>query len=280
MGKKTVATLWFMVALLFAFGQDSIYFKHHVIRIDNADSLDEKVYKAISSYRLIMAGELHCTNEPAGFVIKLADLFTRRGIPVQIGIEIPSEQMEKFLLSPCDSNIYTSEFFTTSSFDTRPSYAWADMIAKLNDNPNAAVFFYDANSDEFTGHNDRDSLMYLKIKKAIQLHPDRKTIVLGGNIHMMLKPFDGKPKMAVYLENDNDLNLSGKLLSVDHIFSTGMLRSNGDRTLYRVDNSGSFFAKMVGFNSYFFLYPPGSQKPYNALYFTRKVTPSKLVTEK
>jgi hypothetical protein len=104
------------------------YVKENAVKIDNLDSLNHAVWHLLSDYKLIMVGELHGTNEPAKFVTGLARLLSGMGDSVQIGLEIPSEKMTKYLKQPNDSNIYSSDFFAKNSDDGRASVAWAEVI--------------------------------------------------------------------------------------------------------------------------------------------------------
>jgi hypothetical protein len=229
-----------------------------------------------------MAGEKHGANEPAQFVIGLTDLLTKENIRVQVGFEIASETMKKYLSNPADSNIYTSEFFTRKYTDARASFAWADGLAKLNDNSKVEIFFYDVNTGERKRDGDRDSLMYLKIKQRIVAHPTWKTIILSGNIHNMLQPYDTKSKMALLLKNDIDLDISKKLLSVLCYSAVGVTWDYGNNrfNFIKEDNSGSIFAKTVPYENYLLLFPPDKKGPYNGIYFTRKITPARLVRDR
>jgi hypothetical protein len=229
-----------------------------------------------------MIGENHGTNQPAGFVIGLASLLTQKGHKVQIGLEIPPGEMNNYLLSPADSNIYSSEFFTRKTFDIRPSFAWADMIARLNDNPDIEIFFFDPDIIDTHIDNYRDSLMFLTIKKRLQAHPDWKTITLSGNIHNMLLPYAGKKKMGMYLLNDKDLNLSTGILSIRHDYALGKIwESTADGLrLYQSDHHDSVYSKSAGHENYLLLYPANIKSAYNAIYFTRNVTASNMVRER
>ena len=264
------------------YGQDSVYLKQKAIRIDRQDSLGDNIYEEISGFQLFMVGETHGTNEPARFVASLTDLLTRKDNNVQIGMEIPSEQMKKYLSNPADSNIYSSDFFTNKPYDGRPCFAWADLIAKLNDKNNVEFFFYDINIGDFKNFSERDSLMFLKIKKKLQLHPTWKTITLSGNIHNMLIPYDGKTKMGLFLRNDKDLNLANKILSLNHWYATGTFLDNSGNSLqlFQGDNSNSIFAKTIDYENYLLIYPHDAHMKYSGIYFTRKITPSNLVSKK
>lgn len=275
--------LLFIFPLLFllfnSYAQDSVYLRKNAIKIDNTDSLNNYVYDAVSSYKLIMIGEMHGTNEPSRLIISLAKLLVKNNDSVQIGLEISSDQMKTYLSNPIDSNVYKSDFFARNYMDARGCFAWAGIILKLKSIPKIEIFFYDINSDDSIYDNARDSLMYVKIKRRILSHPSWKTITLSGNLHNMLLPKDNKIKMGLYLKNDNELNISDKILSLSHVYETGLLWTNEDNVmkLYQVNHSNSFFAKTVDYESYLYLYPAGKMMNYNGVYFTRKVTPSNLV---
>jgi hypothetical protein len=264
------------------YGQDSSYLRQKAMRIEKADSLGDRIYDAISYSQLVMIGEMHGSNEPARFVMGLTDLLTKKGWNVQIGMEIPSYQMEKFLLNPIDSNIYSSSFFTYKRPDGRASFAWAHLIGKYIGNNHVEVFYFDINTVNGQNTKNRDSLMYINVKKRILLHPSWKTITLSGNIHNMLLPYNGEIKMGLYLRTDKELNISNKILSLNHIYSNGQIwdYDGNNLQLKPVDNSNSIFANTVNYENYLFIYPQNPEKSFTGIYFTRKVTASDLVNNK
>jgi hypothetical protein len=225
MSKSFLFILFFNVSLFIATAQEfPVSIKANAIKIDKLDSLNNEVYHLLSDYRLIMVGEMHGTNEPAKFVIGLAKVFIGKGDSVQVGLEIPSAEMKEYLNRKSDSIIYSSDFFVKKSTDGRASVAWAEVISKLDKSPKIRIFFFDVNNSESKNPGDRDSIMYLKIRNKIMEHPDWKTITLSGNIHNMLLPYKEKPKMALYLNRDEELNLSGRICSLNHQYGS----SNGE----------------------------------------------------
>lgn len=278
--KKTLISVLALICILSKnFGQDSFSIKQNAIKIDRQDSLGEDIYEVVSGYQLFMVGELHGTKEPARFVQSLAELFLHKGDSVQIGLEIRSGLMKKYLSNPTDSNVFTSDFFSQTPYDGRPCFALAELIAQLSRHPHVEFFFYDINIGEFENFDERDSLMYLKIKQRILHHPDWKTITLGGNIHAMLKPVDGKTKMALFLLHDKELEVGRKLLTINHSYATGTYWDNSGQSLqiYQSDHSHSTFATAVGYQNYFYVYPQNAHMNFRAIYFTRKLTASPLV---
>jgi len=279
---KVILAILFTIYLLNTQGQDTTYLRLKAVKIENQDSLGDDIYESISGYQLFMLGEAHGTKESARFIQSLAELLTRKGNHVQMGLEIPSEQMKKYLLAPSDSNIYYSDFFAGRPYDSRSCFAWVNLIAKLNDNPFVEIFFYDINVEDFKKLNERDSLMYLKIKRRMQLHPEWKMITLSGNIHNMLVPFDGQPKMGLFLCNDQELKIADKILSLNHCYGKGEVWDNWGNSLklFQVDNTSSIFTKTVDYENYLFLYPHNAQMKYSGIYYTRKVTPSNLTSKR
>ncbi len=264
-------------------GQDfTSLLKTNSIKIDKLDSLDNRVYDLLQNKKLIMIGEMHGTNEPAKFVKGLTELFTNNGDSVQVGFEIPSELMSTFLKLKTDSSIYQSDFFSKNSTDGRASLAWVSIILSLNKNPRVTIFFYDTNNGESKNLDDRDSLMYIKIKNQIIKHPTWTTVTLSGNIHNMRLPYKQKNKTGAYLANDTDLNISSKFCSLNHSYQSGTMLNNIGKglELRQVGIINSDYAKLVDYDNYIFLFPSSQTNTYDGIFFTRKVTAAELANKK
>ncbi len=174
-------------------GQSSAtYLRQNAVRVAHSNNLSDSVYQLLSPFQVLMAGEMHGTNEPAQFVTGLANLLANKGDSVSVGLEIPSEQMADFIASRTDSSIYQSYFFhVLPILDGRQCFAWAGVIAHLKNNPRVQLFFFDVNTKEEKKY-DRDSIMYLHIKEQIQLHPKWKVVTLSGNAHTMIRADERK----------------------------------------------------------------------------------------
>jgi hypothetical protein len=263
-------------------GQDfPTYLKQNAVKIIKPDSLSNDIYNLVSDYSLIMIGEMHGTNEPAEFVIGLTDLLTSKGDSVQVGMEIPSTKMKRYIEEHSDNSIYSSDFFKRS-VDGRASDAWAQVISKVSKNHKASIFFYDVNDGDCSNVDDRDSMMYLKIKNKIQEHPSWKTITISGNIHNMLLPYKGKAKTAYFLINDQDLNLKDRICSLNHLYQRGSMINNSGNglELKQVDNSDSDYSTAVDYDNYLFLMPINVTFGYSGIYFTKNVTAARMLDEK
>ena len=90
MKKNWLFILAFSFSILAAKAQDpATRIKNNAIKIERPETLNRQVYSALSGYRVIMAGEMHGTNEPAKLITGLARLITGMGDSVMVGMEIP-----------------------------------------------------------------------------------------------------------------------------------------------------------------------------------------------
>lgn len=261
------------------FGQDlQTQLEENAVKIEHLDKLDRSIYEKLKDFRLLMIGEMHGTNEPASFLIGLTELFANYGDTVQVGFEIPSEQMNYYSYSFTDSSVFQSDFFSNNSVDGRATIAWANAITRLTKNSRVQIFFYDINETESRNIQDRDSLMYLKIKQRIIQHPNWRTITLSGNIHNMRLKFREKPKTAFYLCNDKDLDFADKICSLSHYYKSGTMLNNvgNGLELREVNNNPSVFSETFDFDNYLHLFPTANT--YNGFIFTKTVTASQLTT--
>lgn len=256
---------------------NAAYLKTNAIRVSDPYQLNDSIYNTLSPFKLIMMGEMHGTREPAQFVTGLAKLLTSKGDSVCVGLEIPSSEMADFNVSHTDSSIYQSSFFSNFSvLDGRESFAWASVISHLKNDPRVQLFFFDVVGDEEKKY-DRDSIMYLKIKKQMQLHPGWKTVTLTGNKHNRLSP--GEKVAAYFLRQDKELNLSTKICAINHYYQQGTCNANFGHGIENrpIGHPINTFDTTLAFDKYFLMMSPKSNYPYTALYYTRNVSPSEMV---
>ena len=256
---------------------DSVRLAQSALEIRRPDSLSDELYNALHPYKLIMIGEMHGTEEPAAFVKGLAELFAKHD-SVIVGFEIPSDEMKAYSKMKNERSVYNSDFFKHGSTDGRANDAWARCIASFCKNQRIQPFFFDVNPGESKKNNDdRDSLMYLKIKEELKKHPSAICVTLSGNIHNMLIAYKGESKTARYLINDNELNISDKMCSINHNFKSGTMLNNMGKGLMlnKVENTTSLYSKYAKYPNYLFLFS-SSQYAYNGVFFTRSVTAAKL----
>lgn len=258
---------------------NSAYLKKNAVRINNPYELNDSIYNLLSPFQFILVGEMHGTNEPAQFINGLVNLLTAKGDSVAIGLEIPSGLMTNFILSRTDSSIYQSSFFHDFPIqDGRQSFAWANLISGLKNNPKVLLFFYDINDGD-ENKSDRDRVMYLKIKKQIQLHPGWKMVTLSGNVHNKIVPL-GK-KMASLLKQDKELNIWAKICSLNLEYLQGTCHANFGHGLEvkKLGHPASAFDTTFGFEKYLVMASPAADYEYTGFYYTRNITASEMVKD-
>lgn len=263
--KRNLIILAFIVASLNINGQDlSKYINKNAVEIDNIDSLNENIYKLLIDYKIVLIGEIHGTNEPINFVNSLVKLFTQNGDSVQIGFEIPSNQMANFKKLKSNKSILKSEFFSNPSGDGRDSWAWYKSIVEIRRNKKADFFFYGENADQ---SEHADSFMYLNIKAKIKEHPQWKTITIGGGIHNRILPYNGKITFGALLTLDGELNFADSVCSLKHEFEQG-------ETIWNKFEPMSTIYTKLPFDHYLVLFPKSISEPYNGIFYTRYLTKS------
>lgn len=273
MKERVFLVLIFILVVVYASGQDdAAYLKSHAVIINDPEKLSDSIYTLLSPFQIIMFGEMHGTNESAPFVRGLAELFLSKGDSVQVGLEISPELMTKFILLHTDSSVEQSDFFSNPPvLDGRESVAWAHLIETLNRNPKVKIFFFDANADERKKY-DRDSIMATKIKTQFDLYPRRKMITLSGNYH---NKNDNPASMISVLKR----KVTAKFCSINMEYKEGSANASFGHGI-EVKELGSYpsvYNSTPGLDRYLILLPDYN---YDGIYYTKTITPARLVKEK
>jgi hypothetical protein len=276
MTRNIVLLLALTLTFLNVSGQhDETYLKANAIRFDNPEKLSDSIYTLLSPFQIVMVGEMHGTNESAPFVNGLTNLFTSKGDTVQVGLEINSEFMSKFLQLRTDSSVYQSDFFSNPPYlDGRESLPWANLISMLNKNPKVQLFFFDTNRDKNIV-SFRDTLMAANIKIQFNKHPTWKLITLSGNYHTKISDTN---TMASVLKR----NVSAKVCSLNMEYKEGSCNANFTHGL-EIKQLGSYpsvYNSTEGYDRYILLYSPKSNYDYNGIYYTKYITAAKMSTSK
>ncbi len=278
--KKYLPLFFLSLTFINTRGQNNTaYLKANAVKVENPYLLSDSVYNLLSPFQILMIGEMHGTNESAQFVIGLTNLLTGKGDSVSVGLEIPSEKTTNYISSHTDSSIYQSHFFyDLPILDGRQSFAWASIISHLKNNPKVQLFFFDRNEGDGKIY-ERDSIMYLKIKNQIQLHPKWKKVTLSGNAHALISPFE--KKMASYLKKDQELNLSAKICTIGNYYLKGTCRADFGHGLEerKLDRPINDFDTTLNFDKYVMLMSAKTTYPYKAMYYTKTVTASEMVKD-
>jgi len=255
---------------------DTAYLKANAVRIDNVEKLPYSAYTLLSPFKIIMFGEMHGTNESAPFVAGLANLFTNNNDSVQVGLEIPPESMKLFISQRTDSNIYKSNFFLHPAYQSgKESFAWANLLSKLNSNPKVNIFFFDVNANEGILYQ-RDSLMYAKIKTQFKKHPAWKVLTISGNFHNRIS---GETTMALFLKQGKELDITSKICSLNMEYKEGSAMANFTHglELKQLGSYPSAFNSTLGYDRYLILLSSKSNYPYNGFYYTKFITAAKMI---
>lgn len=276
MAKKLILIFLFNFSILPSNGQDSeTYLKANAICFKNPEKLNDSIYNLLGPFQIIMVGEMHGTNESAPFISGLTSLFTNNGDSVLVGLEISVALMQKFTSLNSDSSIYQSDFFSNPPYlDGRESWAWANLIATLNKNKKVKLFFFDTNRDNNI-ISFRDSLMAMNIKTKISEYPTWKTITLSGNYHNKISDSNTMASILKRYVSKNvcALNIEYKEGSANANFGHGL-------EVKPLASFPSVFNSTIGYDQYLLLYPSNSKHDYNGIYFTKTISPSKMVSTK
>lgn len=250
------------------------YIKDNAIEIESLDNLSPSVYNGFKDYDIIMVGETHGTEEPATFVLGLAESIIKKENSVAIGVEIPRSQMVEFIQSPSAETLIKTQFFSQENKDGRKSKAWFDLILSCSKNDNINLFFID--NFDTPGADARDKAMYESIKEYHELHPNEKIITLTGDIHNSLIPMYNVDRMGTLLLKDNEFFTPEKICSVRHFFNGGTTYSNKGNGLeiHNYNFGDNDYSTAVNYNNYLLFYESAEPSSNNCLLFSRKVTHS------
>lgn len=257
------------------FAQDFVaQIEQQAVPIPRLDSLDVAVYKKLSQYQVIMIGEMHGTEEPSLFLEGLCRLFTQLGDSVQVGFEIPVEEMVGFNPMASDSSILKTRFFQENLDYGMATKAIAHAILKVARNTKAEVFFFDGAGTPKKLAQNRDQNMFEEVKERILKHPNWKTLTVSGNLHNMFQPIGGIKTMASFLVQDQTLNLDKRLCTLNHFYHSGtMLNNQGNGLkLHTVNHGPGPFSAIPGLTQYLFIFP--EPREHHGIFYTQKVTAS------
>lgn len=256
------------------------YVSENAIEINTELNLDSVHYNAIKNFDLIMVGEIHGTNEPVILVEELSKLILKNEKSVSIGIEIPEEEMSKFIKVPNDSTLKQSRFFLKENRDGKNGQAWFDLLKYCNSESSINLFFFD-NYKRMKIEN-RDSVMYEGIKNQKINFPNAKIITISGNIHNMLVPYNEMNTMGSYCDNDSINFPKGSICSIDHAFSEGTLLNNEGNglELRTIEYEESIFSESSNYNNYMVFFQTHESNGHSSIFYTRKVSHSKRIKKK
>ena len=215
-----------LVTLIILFKQHSGLYAQptQVIDMYNTSNLPLSVYQALNEFDLILLGEIHGTHEFPKFVGDLVKLFSKNNDSIILALEIPETDqplIDTFLLSGSSFILKRMHLFKMTK-DGRSSKAMAKLIKSLHGNKRVNILCYEPAI--YRSSQERDSLMSNNIVRSLKNNSRHKIILLGGNIHTLLKiGYEGnsgfKP-MGYFLKMNLHL-ISKKLISLDMAYVNG-----------------------------------------------------------
>lgn len=245
--------------------------------LGNLQNLNQKVYNKIKSFDMIMVGEMHGTQEPAKLVGGLAKLIAKNEGEVYVGLEIPEQMINLNNNELNATNILKTDFFSMDGSDGRNSEAWFGLLVNCGKDERIKVFFYDNNIV-----SDRDSSMYLSVKKIKELHPKRKILTLSGNVHNMLVPFKDGTTMGSCIIKDSLTFQPSKVMSINHYYKEGTMINNIGNGMELREVEGLDLSETSKYKNYlskmnFLSKKFRGKESYNYFFYTQKVSHSEKI---
>lgn len=195
--------------------------KKSAIAIKNLSILNDKIYKEVVDYDVIMVGEMHGTKEPSEFAFGLCKLISRKEQNVILALEIPPSQMYNYTDNMSIEKIKELGFFRGEGSDGRNGKAWLALLEKSSKNEAIKVKFIDSQR-----LSTRDSSMYNEVCEIRKAYPKTKIVTLTGNIHNWLRPFSNEIRLGGLLVGDTINFNPQKIMSINHIFNKGTMLNN------------------------------------------------------
>jgi hypothetical protein len=150
---------------------------------------------------VVVLGEQYGTSEIPGFVGRLACVAARRGVPVQIGVEMPVVEARRlqWYLDQKDpeakSRLMGGLFWARPQQDGRSSAAVLELIDRATalraEGLPVSVFPFDVHN---ASGNAREQAMASNVLEVRKQHPESAVLVLTGNVHARTTrgvPWDG-----------------------------------------------------------------------------------------
>ncbi|MGZ3461737.1 MAG: hypothetical protein ACXU86_24865, partial [Archangium sp.] len=231
---------------------------------------------------VVLLGELHGTQEVPHFVAQSACQVVTQGIPVTVGLEVPSmnqERLETFLASPGKdldwSKLMESPFWRSPYPDGRNSEAIVYLIEALrklrSQGLDVKVFAFDHPPLEGEAREEAMAKTVLEVAKSSQ---KRAVLVVSGNLH---------PRQVKGLPWNADYRPMGLRLAdgLPNVYSLDIAYSSGTAWICALDKEqkldcGVKPAKGEDNGDRYFvqLFSGKNRQGYNGFYYVGKVSAS------
>jgi hypothetical protein len=175
-----------------------------------------------TQHRLIMIGEMHGTNETPALVARLIALRVHEE-PVLAGLEISADEqstVDAFLHSDGSSSarakLLAGAHWNRPMQDGRSGQAIVQLLEATRVLRHAGrridlVCFDLGGADATDAHADRDAIMAANLRRAMDAHPNLRTISLSGNVHNQIREkteFGTHSPMAWHLRDLGPLSIN------------------------------------------------------------------------
>lgn len=155
------------------------------------------VATGLPEQRLVLLGELHGTQEAPALLATWACQLSRKGLPVLVVLELPSEEQERldvFMHSPGaadDRRRLLQGWFwqrPQGRQDGRSSQAMFQLVESLRAlRAGGAELALRAVDVSELGSSPRDAQMSVNLRGAMEAHPTHRVLGLFGNVHVALQ---------------------------------------------------------------------------------------------
>lgn len=261
------------------------YIRENAIEIAGGFEINPDIVKSMEKYKVIIVGEFHGTDKTPLLVGHLVKAFAKEG-PVILALEIEKANqggLNEFLKTGDKRILELLAHFAAEYKDGRSSQAMADLLNLVRESQNIQVVAFDP--DFNFGPQDRDTRMAKNIIEIHNIHPEKRIVILAGNIHAATQvgnTFDPiyRP-MGYELAHIND----DSPFAPSDIFSILVRHQNA--TIWACFNDNyrdcgpkklkekiSVYSEAVPYSSYYLIEPELSPEGYNGTFFIRTVDAS------
>ncbi|HTB06745.1 MAG TPA: hypothetical protein VK806_07300 [Bacteroidia bacterium] len=241
------------------------------IEVKNRQHLPNGIYEELKSYRAILIGEMHGTNESPQYVEGIVNLWLGNGQKVILGLEINGNEQSKidsFLSTGYFSIIEKATFFNNTYRDGRNSTAIGNLIKSCYGKPNLKVVCLDIANWKIPN---RDSMMAVCENDMLKSNSGWALITLTGNIHNKIDSSQyGKTMGWCLCNNPKSIMTRKDIASVDVVFNSGSAWCcQPNCGVHKESSSPSWITNECKYDNFFRIYRDGT-----TVLFTKTITAS------
>lgn len=277
---KTLMTLFLCFSMSALATPDADYIRQNSIEVTSG-TLDSSVVSNLQKYRVIAIGEHHGNDKTPLIAAEIAEALAATD-DVILALEIQQQNqygLNEYVRTGDKYVLRILGHFAREYQDGRSSVAMVELLDQVKGNPRIQILAFDP--DFSMDGQDRDTKMAQNILKAIGNQPNKKVVVLEGNIHSATKIgnfFDPNYRPMAYQLSAlaNSPIKSSDVLSIMTRYENASIWActNGnaaDCGPMKFKKDTSAYSSAVSFDSYFLVEPVLSPEGYLATWFNRTV---------